>query len=175
MQAAAGAGRTGGGGDAGTRGSGSSVLQGAEPRPPVLPDAAAATSPGDTSATGRHGAGGRAVGEGQREPRERLAGGGCGGSLPRPPAPRSCVRGAEPTRRARGPAAPAATATAVESCDDQAAARALAAALAQPQPLPCLRSTASSETVTSGGRRSRAWSVPGEEDGGAVSRWLDRC
>lgn len=58
MQAAAGAGRTGGG-DAGARGSGSSVLQGAEPRPPVLPDAAAATSPGDTSATGRHGAGGR--------------------------------------------------------------------------------------------------------------------
>lgn len=58
MQAAAGAGRTGGG-DAGTRGSGSSVLQGAEPRPPVLPDDDAATSPSDTSATGRHGAGGR--------------------------------------------------------------------------------------------------------------------
>lgn len=58
MQAAAGAGCTGGG-DAGTRGSVSSVLQGAEPRPPVLPDAAAATSLGDTSATGRHGAGGR--------------------------------------------------------------------------------------------------------------------
>lgn len=58
MQAAAGAGRTGGG-DAGTRGSGSSVLQGAEPRLPLLPDDAAATSPGDTSATGRHGAGGR--------------------------------------------------------------------------------------------------------------------
>lgn len=49
MQAAAGAGCTGGG-DAGTRGSVSSVLQGAEPRPPVLPDAAAATSLGDTSA-----------------------------------------------------------------------------------------------------------------------------
>lgn len=90
-----------------------------------------------------------------------------------PPAPRFGVRGAEPTRRARGPAAPAATATAVESCDDQAA-RAPAAAPAQPQPLPCRPSTASSETVTLG-RRSPAWSVPDEEDGGAVSWWLDRC
>lgn len=91
---------------------------------------------------------GRAAREGQREPRERLAGGGCGGSPSPPPAPRSCVRGTEPTRRARGPAAPAATATAVESCDNQAA-RARAAALAQAQPLPCRPSQASSETVTS--------------------------
>lgn len=147
MQAAAGAGRTGGGGDAGTRGSGSSVLQGAEPRPPVLPDAAAATSPGDTSATGRHGAGGRAVGcwgGGSESPGSGWRATAAAGPFPAPLRPAPGVRGAEPTRRARGPAAPAATATAVESCDDQAAARAPAAALAQPQPLPCRPSTVSS-------------------------------
>lgn len=49
----------------------------------------------------------------------------------------SCVSGTEPTKRARGARTAAATATAaVESCDNQAA-RALAAALAGAQLLPC--------------------------------------
>lgn len=124
------------------------------PPPPPLP--ATLPQPGDMERAGGSEDTARAPG----------AAGGCSGRLG--------VRGAEPTPRARGPAAPAATATAVESCDNQAA-RAPAAALAQAQPLPSRPSPASSETVTSGGRPSLAWSVPGKEDGGAVRWWLYRC
>lgn len=178
MQAAAGAGRTGGGGDAGTRGSGSSVLQGAEPRPPVLPDAAAATSPGDTSATGRHGAGGRAVGGWGGAARASGAAGGR--RLQRVPSPPPC--------------APL-LACAVLSPPGEPADPPLLLPRLPPSshvtirlphglrlrlwpslsPSPAGRARLAPETVTSGGRRSRAWSVPGEEDGGAVSWWRDRC
>lgn len=111
------------------RGSRSLVLQGAEPRPPVL--RAAAASHRYTSATGRHG-GGRPDRRRRcalREPQLQ--------QVPFPPAALdSCVSGTETTRRARGARAAAATATAaVESCDNQAA-RALAAAVAGAQPLP---------------------------------------
>lgn len=122
---------------------------------------------------------GRAAREGQaRAPRERLAGGGGGGgSLPRPLAPRSsCVRGTEPTRRARAdqplllpPLPPPSSHVIIRL-------HGLGLRLwPRLSPSPVGRARASSRTVTSGGRRSLAWSVPGEEDGGAVRWWLHRC
>lgn len=69
------------------RGSQSSVLQGGEPRPPVLPAAAAAaTSPGDTSATGRHGAGGR-LGRARESPRSGWRAAAAAGPFPAPCSP----------------------------------------------------------------------------------------
>lgn len=72
---------------AGARGSQSSVLQGGEPRPPVLPAAAAAaTSPGNTSATGRHGAGGR-LGRASESPGSGWRAAAAAGPFPAPCAP----------------------------------------------------------------------------------------
>lgn len=144
------------------------MLQGAEPGPPAL---RAAAYPRYTSATERHGAGGPRW-ERRRALRERPGGRSLLQVPSRPAALRSGVSGTEPTGRARRAGAAAATATAaVESCDNQAA-RALAAALAGAQPLPCRPERGSHsdpDLLGKGELGSQAGSVPGGGDGGAVS------